>query len=342
MIELSANMRLIEKIDPFAFVKTRDEYVYCGEVDDLAGLTGEVSWGDKDSSGRATEEVVQAGVEAAELFLGAAGLNGLLAADGVIPKTHEFVSKRMAPPEAFFHADVAVDGFAGIILVGIDGKKDETTPTTDMLHNAIAMDVLRAKAAGGPLEGRLEDIFVVRPLWSPDNPRAWHDYYTNVVLARLTSSPLRELVNEDRLPYLEADNKKAIDETPLDEVQLDDKVFVTKLVTQSIVTGTPMMTCGVASREMRLAFNGVQSAEETEALEQLHRDIVLYQLGSSVTYLSEQVVAGSGLFVPVNQLHRAQWYNSDLHHRGVVGVKCYPKPGQPVPESWRSVEASEY
>lgn len=255
--------------------------------------------------------------------------------DDVIPKPHDKVAKRdAAVAEQFHHPDVAMDGFAGIFLIGLEGDNPEAVPTTNVTDNAAMVEHINDFVEGGLLEDRLGDIRVVRPYFDSDNREEWMDLPRHS-LERL-GSQFEALLTPSQAEHVGRERAKVTDTS-----RYVGEVSISDLQAESIIDGSLLLTCGVAQRELRLAFDGEQSPEETQALKELHNEITRYLLGPDTPEKGIRVTEGSVIFVPINQLHRATPYRAQ-HRRSVVGVRCYAQPDQVPPAHWRRALGTDY
>jgi hypothetical protein len=275
--------------------------------------------------------------EVAEEALALMGLGQMLRPKEVIMKPHSKVAQRdAAVAEQFFHADVAVDGFCGILLVGHEGSEPLTVPETQTVVNTALLEHIQGVVKDGPLQDRLGEVLVVRPYLDPLDPSAWLDYPRHV-LRRLEKPQFWELLTTQQQQHVDR-----VREWTLGSARYIDDVFISKLIREGVIDGTPTPSCGVGSREIRLALGGLETEEETQALASLHNAITLYLLGRSIVYGAQKVVQGSALLVPVDQLHKATPYDPSRHKRSIAAVKLYPANGQPAPASWQRASGLEY
>jgi hypothetical protein len=255
--------------------------------------------------------------------------------DDVVPKPHDkVVNREAAVAEQFHHPDVAMVGFAGIFLVGLEGKDPDEVPPTAVIDNAAMVEHVHEFVAGGVLQDRLEDIRVVRPFFDPHNRKEWMDLPRHS-LERL-GSQFEALLTPAQAEHVAKERAKVTDTS-----KYIDEVSVSDLQSRSIIDDSLLLTCGVAQRELRLAFDGEQSPEETRALKQLHDEITRYLLNRDSPEKEVRVTKGSAIFVPINQLHRATPYEP-FHRRSVVGVRCYAMPDQTPPAAWRQASGTDY
>lgn len=254
--------------------------------------------------------------------------------DDIIIKAHDMVSARdAAVAEQFYHADVARNGFCGILLVGLEGTAD-STPETQVVNNAAMFEHVNETVRKGPLEDRLDDIQVVRPFFDTDYREEWMNLPRHV-LDRLRVQ-FRNSLTAAQLEHVERDTENIKDRS-----RYIGKVFISSLIGESVIDRSPMVTCGVGSREIRLSLGKEQSEDETRALNDLHDDITRYLLDPTIEHGGERVVASSAIFVPKDQLHRASPYLS-RHRRSVLGARCYANSGHIAPESWTTASGTEY
>jgi len=279
--------------------------------------------------------------QVAEEAVALMGLDGTLRTgdgnDDFVPKLHEAVAQRdAAVAEQFFHVDVATNGFTGILMVGIEGEGPDSVPETQFVNNDALLDRLDFYTRRGPLRDSLSDILVVRPYLDPQDRSAWMEYPRHV-LSRLVQAPFKDMLTPAQLEHAESATKD-LAVSP----RYDGDVFVSKLLSESVVDGSPLITCGVGSREIRLALEGEAGEEELTALEDLHKEITKYLLKKSVDYKSQRVLKGSALLIPLDQLHRAVPYDPTKHKRSAVGVRFYPEADQDVPTSWQKADGTIY
>jgi hypothetical protein len=279
-------------------------------------------------------------LELAAKTLSLMGLSGILRADGrspddIVPKPHDKVANRdAAVAEQFHHPDVAMDGFAGIFLIGLEGHDPDAVPATNVIENAAMVEHVNDFVEGGLLEGRLGEIRVVRPYFDSDNRGEWMDLPRHS-LERL-GSRFEALLTPAQAEHVGRERIKVTDRS-----RYVGEVSISDLRAESIIDGSPLLACGVAQRELRLAFDGEQSVEETEALEELHDEITRYLLDPQAPEKKVKVTEGSAVFVPINQLHRATPYTTQ-HRRSVVGIRCYVQPNQTPPAAWSRASGEAY
>lgn len=269
------------------------------------------------------------------------GLSGLLRPGGehpqdVIPKPHEVVANRdPAVAEQFHHPDVATNGFCGIFLIGLEGDSVDDVPATKLVDNAAMVEHVEDFVMDTPLEHRLDDVFVVRPYYNPEDPTEWRDLPRHS-LDRLASK-FRGLLTEPQRNHVDAEVQSITDRSIY-----RGNVHLYPLCAVSEIDYTPLLTCGVAQRELRLSLrDGIQTPDETTALGQLYDEITRYLLHAETPEKAVHVVKDSAIYVPTNQLHRATPYLPQ-HRRSVVGVRCYAQPGVTQPESWRRASGQQY
>ena len=254
--------------------------------------------------------------------------------DDIIAKPHEkVVGRDAAVTEQFYHPDVAVNGFCGIFLIGLEGA-DDTSPETQAINNEAMVEHIDHFVQDGPLQDRFDDIVVVRPYFDTEDRSEWMDLPRHSLM-RL-GSQFDDLLSAEQLAHVNRERKKVTDTS-----KYIGDVFVSKLRTDSVIDGSPLLTCGVAQRELRLSLGADESKEETEALRSLHDEITRYLLDPSSPYGTQKIVEGSALFVPKDQLHRATPYLPH-YRRSIVGVRCYAQPGQTAPTSWQRASGTEY
>ena len=274
----------------------------------------------------------------ADRVLSLAGLSGVLhpdtGPDDIILKPHDRVSARdPAVAEQFHHVDVAQDGFCGILLIGLEGSAD-STPETQVVNNAAMVEYVDEVTRGGPLQERLGEIQVVRPFFNADHRDEWMDLPRHV-LDRLRVQ-FRSSLTAGQIEHAERDTASIEDRS-----RFIGEVFISPLINESVMDGSPLVTCGVGSREIRLSLGSEQTDEEARALDALHDAVTRYLLDPTIEHGSERVVAGSAIFVPKDQLHKATPYLPH-HQRSILGARCYANPGYTPPVSWSHASGQDY
>jgi len=263
------------------------------------------------------------------------GLNDQLLATEVIVKSHQAQAARdAAVAEQFYHVDVAQGSFAGLFLIGMDSRSIRDVPRTHVVDNSSLHSFILEATANGPLEGRLKDVWVVRPQYDKQDLTEWHDY-TRHTLQRYVDHGMVDLLSEEQRAHLETDTSA---QPP--RGKYIGRLSVAKLLQTSQIDGEIVPTCGASSREIRLSLGKDQTAEEAAALRELHIAITRLLLARRVRAESHQVDKGSALFIPASQVHRAEPYRPNSY-RPVVTVKCAYANGRVPAASWTSVPGSE-
>jgi len=255
--------------------------------------------------------------------------------DDIVPKPHEKVAARdAAVAEQFHHPDVALNGLCGILLIGLEGDNPVQIPETHVVDNAAMVSHVDALLSGGPLQDRLEEIVLVRPFFDAENRREWMDLPRHA-FQRL-GSQFADLLTPSQLEHVNRERAKVTDTS-----RYVGAVSISQLQMNSVIDGTPLLTCGVAQRELRLSLPDSQDDTEARALTELHTEITQYLMNHETPHKAQKVSKGSAIFIPTGQLHKATPYLPQ-HHRSVVGVRCYAKPGQTPPPSWQRASGLDY